>query len=112
VETVLSYLPDVIEFLETEVVAKKSGRKLDGRRLICAAVAGEAYRRLHARFEPSSEVLQKACEAYWRACGNKQTGSGEPVNWLRYLKRHRDADDPWVRSILEKFEASTEYPLK
>jgi hypothetical protein len=109
VNTVSNELPELIELLKrhSEVPKRAGGPNPDGRRLICAAVVGEAYRMVHDRLavEPYSAV-REACEDYWKACGNGATGKkdeGEPRNWERLLLKVKDSPDDWVRTALDRF---------
>jgi hypothetical protein len=85
VDTVLGGLPEVIEFLETQVrPPRKGGPAPDNRRLVCAAVCAEVWRLQHGAIQPYSPNLQEACELYWQACGNDETSksaSGRLKNW-------------------------------
>jgi hypothetical protein len=102
VENLSIALFEVIELLEKDIndlPRRAGGPKPDRRRLICAAVIGEAYRLLHEQLEPYSQHLQQACEHYWQACGNEPTGQyGYRRNWERNLQKYVDSgSDDWVR---------------
>jgi hypothetical protein len=104
VDTVLGALSEVMDRLETDIAAiprRSGGPKPDLRKPFCAAICAEAYRLIHGQVEPYSLQLQQACEAYWVACGNSQSGSwGEPKNWIRYLERVRGMDNEWIAARL------------
>jgi hypothetical protein len=102
VTVVLGALPKIVKDLERVNRKKPSGRPLDVRREICAAVIVEIWKLIHGEAEPRSEQLQQACNEYWRACGGEQIGDTEdPENWRRTAKRASDgANEGWVRSIL------------
>ena len=88
VDTVLGALPELIEFLETQVRPPgKGGKAPDGRRLVCAAVCAEVWRLQHDDLQPFSPTLQEACELYWQACGNAETSTtGRLKNWEPSLR--------------------------
>jgi hypothetical protein len=104
-EMVLQHLPELIEFLESDIEpARKGGRPYDGRRRVCAAVCAEAWRLIHGRIEPHSIYLQRACGAYWRACGHGPIGrlGDEPRNWAATLEWARD-NDAGCRELIKQF---------
>jgi hypothetical protein len=88
VDTVLGALPELIEFLETQVrPPRKGGKAPDNRRLVCAAVCAEIWRLQHGDVQPFSPHLQEACEKYWQACGNDETSTtGRLKNWEPFLR--------------------------
>jgi hypothetical protein len=101
VDTALISLYEVIQLLEKDIASiptRAGGPKPDLRRPLCAAVCAEAYRIIHGDVEPYSLQLQQACEAYWVACGNSETGAwGEPKNWIRYLELARArSNNEWI----------------
>jgi hypothetical protein len=65
---------------------RKGGRTPDYRRYICAWVCSEIWQEVHGAYQPRSERLWEACEAYWLACGQPETSAVDRVkNWERYL---------------------------
>jgi hypothetical protein len=113
VETVLIALPELIEFLESQLPPPRlGGRTPDGRRLLCAGVCAEAYDLMHGELQLYSGVLRQACEDYWLACGNPGTGTdagainGADVrdNWRKPLEHHAKAEgDDWIRSRMKLY---------
>ena len=100
VDTILIALPELIEFLKTQVrPPRKGNRPPDSRRRLCAAVCLEAWRHYHDEAEPYSPNLQAACEAYWQYCGQPETGeaNGSIRNWERFLVWARDESDEEFR---------------
>ena len=92
VHTVLIELPELIEFLESQLrPVRKGGPTPDSRRKVCAGVCAELWRREHGEMQPFSVKLWEACEEYWQACGNHETsGSGRLKNWEPFLKWARN----------------------
>jgi hypothetical protein len=111
VETTLIQLPELIEFLESQLPPSRlGGHTPDGRRLLCAGICAEAYRALHDKLHLHSGVLRQACEDYWLACGNPATGTkpGADVrdNWRTPLEEHlrvMGGGDDWIRSRMELY---------
>jgi hypothetical protein len=101
IEEILIALPKLIEFLQAQVrPPRKGGQSPDGRRKLCAAVCAEAWRHYHhGEVQPFSSKLQEACEVYWQACGNPETGdaSGSIRNWERSLRDVVAANDEEFR---------------
>jgi hypothetical protein len=65
---------------------RKGGRTPDNRRYVCAWVCSEIWKEVHGAYQPRSERLWEACEAYWLACGRAETSEvGRLKNWERYL---------------------------
>jgi hypothetical protein len=103
IETILPHLQDLIPFLAADLRDKGEGSP---NRRFCAAVCAEIWRQLHGAIEPHSLYLQRACDAYWRQCGQDPIGrnlTNEPRNWLRHLLWVGAVDDPYVRSVIELF---------
>jgi hypothetical protein len=109
VKDIQPYLDEVIEFLEKDVVSivgTPRGRA-DYRGRLCAAVVGEASGIIRLEVQPNSRSLQQACQAYWQACGQEQTGEfGLHENWIRELNWVRGEGDAWVRRRLEQVSLS------
>jgi hypothetical protein len=115
VETVLIALPELIEFLKSQLPPPRLGGPTpDGRRLLCAGLCAEAYDLIHRGLQLHSGVLRQGCEDYWLACGNPETGThagairGADVreNWRKFLEEHERAKangNDWVRSQLELY---------
>lgn len=107
VEDLLAYLPEVIELLEeTRAVAVRGPPRDRGRRA-CAQVCAEVWRRRHGEVQPLSENLQRACERYWQACGNPQTG----VNlsgWEEPLKDAKRLSTEGWRELFDRHIAAAE----
>jgi hypothetical protein len=104
VETVLINLPELIEYLESQMrLPRKGGPSPDGRRLICAGVCAEIWRRHVGEMQPFSPKLQGACEEYWRACGNPETSAMSNLkNWERFLVRVKDENDEAFREDFDR----------
>jgi hypothetical protein len=101
VETVLRELPEVIELLEEDIRDAPTGAIVQ--RKICAAVVVESWRMIHGHGEvgPRRELVQQACNEYWRACGCEEIGAtGDIENWRRPLESALEDDPTWIRSIL------------
>jgi hypothetical protein len=102
IETVLVNLPDLLVFLAKDLLHKGGSQ-----RRVCAVVCAEIWRVLHGAIEPHSVHLQKACDEYWRACGQDSIGrklENEPRNWERNLQWVLAADDDFFRSQIEQFK--------
>jgi hypothetical protein len=100
IETVLSELPELIEYLENQLLRKrKGGPTPDSSARHCAAVCAEVWRRQRGEVQPYSPKLWAACEKYWQACGNpeKAGSKGRLKNWEQYLVDVNDADDEGFR---------------
>jgi hypothetical protein len=90
VDTASLALHELIDYLQSEIPpARRGGPTPDGRRQLCAAICGYIWRREHGEMEPYSRKLQAACEEYWKACGQAETGKGgtgnAPRNWEEFL---------------------------
>ena len=97
---ILIRLPELIEFLQAQVRPPQKGNlPPDSRRRVCASICLEAWRHYHGEARPYSSELQSACEAYWQACGNPETGNakGSIRNWERDLVWARDESDEGFR---------------
>jgi hypothetical protein len=113
VEAVVDHMWGVIEFLKAriaEVPSRGGGPTPDGRMLLCAAVVGAGYRLVHdrAEIEPFSPAVGKACEEYWKACGNPPTGrrlEGEPRNWQEPLNRAKADGCAWIKDIFQGYQS-------
>ena len=96
VHEVVDALPELTDFLESQIRApRKGGPNPDGRRKVCAAVCAEGWRLQHGAIHPYSAKLQEACELYWRSCDNPETskGKGRLKNWepfLRWVAKEND----------------------
>ena len=105
VDTVLGALPELIEYLETQIRPPQKGGKLpDSRRLVCAAVCAEVWRLQRGEVQPFSATLQDACEEYWQCCGNTETGDakGSIRNWercLREVSKDEDFREDFLRLV-------------
>jgi hypothetical protein len=103
IETILPHLQDLIPFLAANLLDKGEGSP---NRRLCAAVCAEIWRTLHGAIQPHSLYLQKACDEYWRACGQEPIGrkhENEPRNWERHLLWAEAADDEGFQSQIEQF---------
>jgi hypothetical protein len=86
IDEVTQALEELVPFLAGEVDQPKDGRKPDRRRMLCAAICLEVWRKLHGPVQPYSEKLWEACEAYWQACDHPETSTAERLkNWERFL---------------------------
>jgi hypothetical protein len=111
-EGVQILLPELIEFLESQIRPPRLGGKTpDGRRLLCAGVCAEAYSILHGKLHLHSGILRQACEDYWLACGNPATstpsgavkGANVRDNWRAPLEQYakaKSAGDDWIAARL------------
>jgi hypothetical protein len=100
IDTILAHLPDLLILL-----AEDLPHKGDSRRRVCAALCAEIWRNLHGAIEPHSVYLQKACDEYWRQCGQEPIGrqlENEPRNWERPLRWAQTADDQGFREQIEQ----------
>jgi hypothetical protein len=105
VETVLIALPELIEYLESQVrPPRKGGPTPDSRKQVGAGVCAEAWRRLHGEMQPFSVKLQQACEEYWQACGHPETSTdGLVKHWWRYLSDVKDAADEGFDQFITRY---------
>jgi hypothetical protein len=105
VETILICLPELIEFLESQLPSPRRGGPFpDDRRVICAGICAEAYRLIHHDLRVHSGDLRQACEDYWVACGNSETGTSDVRdNWRKPLEQHVAEGDDWIRSQMELY---------
>ena len=94
VETALIVLPELIEFLESQLRPPRAGGPTpDSRKKVCAGVCADCWQRLHGEIQPHSLKLWKACEAYWQACGHPAISANNLLkHWERYLKDLKDAE--------------------
>jgi hypothetical protein len=77
-------LPIIARYIQ--LPGRRGGPIPDSRHRLCAKVCADIWREFHGAIQPYSENLQKACEEYWRACGQPPTGEVDrPKNWERYL---------------------------
>ena len=62
--------------------------------MICAAACAYVWGRLRGEVQPYSLKLQEACEEYWLACGQPETGDSAKgntaKNWEEFLRRYTD----------------------
>jgi hypothetical protein len=101
VTVVLASLPRIKKDLEL-LSRKRTGRRPDVRREICAAVIIEAWKLIHGKAEPRSQQLEQACKDYWGVCGGAEIGAtDDPENWRRPIERALATDHEWVRAILQ-----------
>ena len=78
IDDTLTALFELAEYLESQLQApRKRGPTPDDRRLICATVCAELWRKVHGTLPSYSRNLQEACEIYWQACGNPATSDDE-----------------------------------
>jgi hypothetical protein len=108
ISTVLLHLPDLLVFLAKELLHKG-----DTKRRVCAAVCAETWRILHGAIEPHSTYLQRACDEYWRACGQEPIGrklENGPRNWERSLLWVVAEDDQGFRSQIEQMSHTKPVP--
>jgi hypothetical protein len=77
-------LPLIKEYIRQP---RKGGPTPDNRRYVCADVCAGIWREVHGgAYQPRSERLWEACEAYWLVCGRSETSAvGRLKNWERYL---------------------------
>ena len=88
IETVLRDLPEVIEYLESQLLpSRKGGPTPDRRRRLCAFVCADLWRRQHGEVQPRSHRLWEACEAYWQACGHPGTSAYSATIWMRTARQ-------------------------
>lgn len=93
VDTASQALSDLVEYLEGMLQSpRKGGPDPDNRRQLCAAVCGYIWQRQHGKLQPYWSPLQEACEAYWHACGQVETGDAK--NWEEFLDLARK-EDAW-----------------
>jgi hypothetical protein len=77
-------LPKIKEYIRQP--GKRGGPTPDDRRYVCADVCAGIWREFHGAYQPHSERLWAACEAYWLLCGRSETSAvGRLKNWERYL---------------------------
>jgi hypothetical protein len=76
-------LPLIAEYIRQP---RKGGPTPDNRRHFCASVCAGIWKDVHDAYQPRSERLWEACEAYWLACNRAETSAvGRLRNWERYL---------------------------
>jgi hypothetical protein len=99
VDVVLDALPAIKTDLE-RLNSRRTGRPPDVRREICAAVVVEAWKMIHRKAEPYSNMLWNACAGYWRACGGGEIGETDDIsNWRRPVEIASVTNHEWVRSV-------------
>ena len=111
IASILPHLQDLIPFLAADLLDKGEG---SSNRRVCAAICAEIWRVLHGAIQPHSFHLQRACDEYWRACGQDPIGrtmENAPRNWERNLLWAEAAEDEWVRSQIEQLRLSHTKPL-
>ena len=109
IEAILPQLQDLIPFLAKDLLQHKPGNN----RRVCAAVCAEIWRLLHGAMEPHSVYLQRACNEYWRRCGQEPIGrklKNEPRNWERNLLWVEAVDDQSFRSQIEQLSHTKPIP--
>jgi hypothetical protein len=107
VRAVLALLPEIKKDFERGM-RKGTGRKPDLERINCAAVMIEAWKLLHGNAEPHSEEFRAACGGYWKACGGKEIGEGDPANWRRPIESALAMDQEFIRKIMTAIVQNTD----
>src|SRR5258705_4144393 len=108
-EAILPGRQDWIQSLARVVLHQRPGNY----RRVCAAVCAEIWRLLHGAIEPHSVYLQRACNEYWRRCGQEPIGrkhKNEPRNWERNLLWVEAVDDQSFRSQIEQLSHTKPIP--
>ncbi len=102
IDDTLTALFELAEYLENQLQApRKRGPTPDDRRLICATVCAELWRKVHGTLPSYSRNLQEACEIYWQACGNPATSDAENLkDWVPFLLQAKDIDGEEFREVL------------
>src|SRR5262249_7333392 len=79
-------IQDIIALCDTtlSITSAKGGVTKKPGRIICAMIVIEAW--IFARDGSpgaNNRIVQEICDDYWRACGYKTIGKGDPGNWRR-----------------------------
>jgi hypothetical protein len=96
---VLALLPGIKKDFERGL-HQGIGRKPDTGKIICAAVMIEAWKQSRGVVEPHSTEFRQACGEYWKACGGKEIGEGDPANWRRPIEDALAMPEEWIRKII------------
>jgi hypothetical protein len=107
VRDVLALLSEIKKDFERGM-RKGTGRKLNLERDNCAAVVIEAWKQFHGNVEPHSEEFREACGKYWKACGGKEIGEGDPANWRRSIKRALAMPNEYIRKMISAIVQNTD----
>jgi len=105
VRTALAVLPAIKANLADGMnePPRKSGRRPNVPRHLCAAVVVEAWTLLHGNVKPRSDEVLEACATYWDACGQPERDAG---NWWRETERAVAQPDKFIQSILNNYKIS------
>jgi hypothetical protein len=104
---VLALLPGIKEDFE-RVLHHGTGRRPDVGKIICAAVMIEVWKQSRGMVKPHSTEFREACAEYWKACGGKEPGEGDPANWRRPIEDALATPEEWIRKITSAIVQNTD----
>jgi hypothetical protein len=100
VNAVLHALPRILKDLK-RVQSRRSGRRKNVQRQVCAAVIMECWKLIRGKAQPRSLQFQEVCGAYWKACGGVEIGeTNDPENWRRLAEHAAKTDNEWIKQLL------------
>jgi hypothetical protein len=100
VNVVLDALPRILKDLK-RAQPRRSGRRKNVQREVCAAVIMECWKLIRGKAQPRSLQFQEICFTYWKACGGAEIGeTNDPENWRRPAEHAAKTNNEFIRQIL------------